>query len=139
MTGKRILALDPGERRTGLAGTDGLGMMAFPLETIVHDGFAALPSAIAHIVEEREPEVLVVGVPLDAQGKAGPQAEKVLALVARLQEAFPDLEVVTQDESHSTDVAHAWLKQAGMKAAKRKTKADTMAALAILKKYMGEV
>ena len=138
MSDKRILALDPGERRTGIAGTDGLGLMAFPLETIVHAGFAALPDAIARIVEERDPEILVVGLPIDSQGNIGPQAKKVLALVEKLKAAFPRLEVVTQDESHSTDVAHAWLKEAGMKAAKRKTKADTMAALAILKRYMGE-
>ena len=138
MTRKRILALDPGERRTGLAGTDGLGMMAFPLETIVHKGFAALPEALRPIIAEREPEILVVGLPIDAQGRVGPQAQKVLALVERLKAAFPDLEVLTQDESHTTDVAHAWLKEAGMKASKRKGKADTMAALAILKRFMGE-
>lgn len=138
MTRKRILALDPGERRTGIAGTDGLGMMAFPIETIVHAGFPALPDALTNIIEERDPEILVVGLPIDAQGKIGPQAQKVMVLVEKLRAAFPKLEVVTQDESHSTDVAHAWLKEAGMKAAKRKTKADTMAALAILKRYMGE-
>ena len=139
MSRKRILALDPGERRTGLAGTDGLGMMAFPLETIVHQGFSALPKALAPIIEERDPEILVVGLPINPQGKIGPQAEKVLVLVEKLKEAYPHLEVLTEDESHSTDVAHAWLKEAGMKAAKRKTKADTMAALAILKRYMGEM
>lgn len=139
MSRKRILALDPGQRRTGIAGTDGLGMMAFPLETIVHDGFEALPEALASIIAERDPEILVVGLPIDARGEIGPQAQKVLLLVQKLQEAYPRLEVLTQDESYSTDVAHAWLKEAGMKAAKRKTKADTMAALAILKRYMGEM
>ena len=113
-------------------------MMAFPIETIVHAGFPALPDALTNIIEERDPEILVVGLPIDAQGKIGPQAQKVMVLVEKLREAFPKLEVVTQDESHSTDVAHAWLKEAGMKAAKRKTKADSMAALAILKRYMGE-
>jgi len=139
LSGKRLLALDPGERRTGIAGTDALGMMAFPLETIVHQGFPALPGALGAIIAERDPEILVVGLPINARGEIGPQAQKVLTLVEKLKEAFPNLEVVTQDESHSTDVAHAWLKEAGMKASKRKTKADTMAALAILKRYMGEL
>jgi putative pre-16S rRNA nuclease len=136
---KRILALDPGERRTGIAGTDSLGMMAFPLTTLVHKGFESLPKALAPIIEERDPQILVVGLPLDSQGLIGPQAKKVLVLVEALKKAFPLLEVLTQDESHSTDIAHTWLKDAGMKAAKRKTKADTMAALAILKRYMGEI
>lgn len=114
-------------------------MMAFPLETIVHDGFEALPQALAAIIAERDPEVLVVGLPIDARGEIGPQAQKVLLLVQKLQEAYPGIEVEIQDESHSTDVAHAWLKEAGMKAARRKRKADTMAALAILKRYMGDM
>ncbi|MEZ5988644.1 MAG: Holliday junction resolvase RuvX [Planctomycetota bacterium] len=138
MIHRTALAIDPGERRTGLAGTDGAGIMALPLGTLEHDGFAALPAALRPVLEERRPEVLVVGVPLGSAGEAGPQARKVLALVEALRVAFPDLSVETVDESHTTNEAHELLEEAGFKAASRRRRADALAALAILRRWRGE-
>lgn len=132
----RCLALDVGERRTGIAATDATGTISVPLERLEHHGLDELPDLVAPILEERRTEVLVVGVPLSVDGSAGPQARKVLALVERLRRRFEDLQVETVDEAHSSDEAHDLLKQAGIKAAKRKKHADSLAALGILQRYL---
>lgn len=98
-----------------------------------------LPEHLAAIISERQAEVLVVGVPLSADGRAGPQAKKVLALVAALEKRFPEVVVVTTDEAHSSDVAHMQLKDAGIRAAKRRQHVDSLAALEILRRFRGEL
>ncbi len=135
---ERFLAIDPGERRTGVAATDWTGTISIPLERIDHKGFDALPDLLAPVVAERQTQVLVVGIPLGADGQQGPQAMKVQALANKLRARFPDVEVVTMDEAHSSDVAHAQLKSAGIKAAKRRQHVDSLAALEILRRYRGE-
>ena len=132
----RILALDVGERRTGLAATDPTGTISVPLPAIEHKGMERLDEALAEVVAEREPELLVVGVPLLLDGGVGSQARKVRAVVDRLKARFPDIQVETVDESLSTDEAHELLKETGLKAARRKRKADSVAALVILQRYL---
>jgi putative Holliday junction resolvase len=131
----RILAIDPGERRTGLAATDFLGNIAFPLPKLVHRGFEELPALLEPLLEERQAEVLVVGIPLNTQGQMGPQALKVQALVEILKKRFPKLRIETIDEAMTTDIAHAKLKAAGLKASQRKKLADSLAALEILERW----
>lgn len=139
MSYTRFLALDPGERRTGLAATDWTGSISVPLDRIDHKGFAELPDLLEPIVRERDTQVIVVGVPLGAHGETGAQAKKCLALVDALRKRFPDLEVVPMDEAHSSDVAHQQLKDAGIKAAKRRRHVDSLAALEILRRYRGSL
>ncbi len=136
-TPTRYLALDPGERRTGLAATDATGTICVPLERIDHIGLQALPPRVADVVRERATEVVVVGVPFGLGGTTGPQAKKVLAFVERLRKELPDIEIATVDEAHSSDVAHAQLKAAGVKAARRRRYADSLAALEILRRHLG--
>ncbi len=135
MNKPRILAIDPGQRRTGLAATDFFGNIAFPLPKLEHRGFEELPRLLAPILEERQAEVLVVGIPLGAQGEMGPQARKVEELVSQLKKRFPDLRIETIDEAMTTDIAHEKLKAAGLKAAQRKKLADSLAALEILERW----
>ncbi len=133
----RFLALDVGERRTGVAATDWTGTIVVPLETIHHQGMAELPELLAPLLKERETQVLVVGVPLHGDGSAGPQAQKVLKLAEELQKRFPQVEHRQVDESHSSDVAHQQMKSAGMKAARRRRHADALAAVEILRRATG--
>jgi putative Holliday junction resolvase len=97
-------------------------------------GIDALVAAIAELARERATEVIVVGLPLDAEGHAGPRAQRTLELVERLRRAA-SCPVATVDESHSTDEAHELLKDGGMRAARRKRLADSVAALVILKRF----
>lgn len=134
---KRYLALDVGDRRTGLAATDWTGTICVPLDRLDHENPGEMLDLLAPIVAERQPDVIVVGVPLSMDGSHSPQAEKILAVVADLRKRYPDLEITTMDESHTTDRAHELLKSAGLKAAQRRRFADSIAALEILRRHVG--
>lgn len=131
---RRILAVDYGDARTGLAATDWTGTIPVPLPRLEQRDQAALVAAIAEVVRERETEVVVVGMPLGSDGTAGQRAQRTAAFCRLLQAALP-IPVVTADESFSTDEAHERLKAGGLKAAQRKRLADSTAALVVLERY----
>lgn len=131
---RRILAVDFGDARTGLAATDWTGAIAVPLPRIDARDEAAVVRAIAALVAERDTQLIVVGVPLAVDGGPGARAERTAKFVAALQRAVP-CPVETIDESHTTDEAHERLKQGGLKASRRKQLADSVAALVILERY----
>ena len=131
---RRILAVDFGDARTGLAATDWTGSITVPLPRLDERDETKLVAAIAAIVRERETEVVVVGMPLSADGSAGQRAQKTNGFRERLQKALP-CPVHAIDESSSTDEAHERLKAGGMKASRRKELADSVAALVILERY----
>jgi putative Holliday junction resolvase len=131
----RILALDVGEARTGVAVSDPLGMIASPLTTIQVESAEADIAEVKRIAEEQEAVRIVVGVPLNQHGEVGPQAEKVLAFVASLREAV-SVEVDIIDERFSTVVAHQALGASGVKSKKRKGVIDQAAAQQILQLYL---
>ncbi len=130
----RILAVDFGDRRTGLAATDPTGTIVVPLAALVTQTAAECARAVAALAREREAEIVVVGVPLDAKGQAGQRARRTLAFVELLRPLAP-CAVTTVDESETTNLAHELLKEAGLKAARRKQLADSVAAMQILERY----
>jgi len=85
----RILALDVGERRIGLAISDPDGLVAVPLETLERRDEDADLRALADLVEREGVQVVVVGLPLSLDGSVGPQAERTQAFARRLAEAVP--------------------------------------------------
>ena len=97
----RIMALDIGDVRTGVAVTDPLRIIASPHSVVEEPTPEAAVAAIRTLVEELAPVRIVAGVPLDREGKRGPQAEKTLAMVERLRAAV-DVEIVLQDERFTT-------------------------------------
>jgi putative holliday junction resolvase len=131
---RRILAVDFGSARTGLAATDWTGTISVPLERIDARDEAVVIAAIVELVAERQAEVVVVGVPLSVDGGENQRAQQTRAFAARLGTAL-QVPVATIDESHSTDEAHERLKQGGLKASQRKRLADSVAALVILERY----
>lgn len=133
----RILAVDYGDSRTGLAATDWTGSITVPLPRIDERDPVALVRAIAAVVDERETEVVVLGMPLCVDGSIGQRAQRTDALRKKLAAAL-SCPVETQDESHSTDEAHERLKQGGLKASRRKQLADSTAALVILERYRSQ-
>ena len=130
----RILAVDYGDSRTGLAGTDWTGSIVVPLPRIDSRDRAEVVRLVVELAAEREAEALVVGMPLTLDGAAGERAQRTQEFVTLLQQAT-QLPVATVDESHTTDEAHERLKTGGMKAKKRKDFADSVAALVILERY----
>lgn len=131
---RRLLAVDYGDARTGLAATDWTGTITVPLPRIDSRDQAAVVAAIVALVEERATEVVVVGMPLQSDGSSGPRAQRTAAFCERLRRAVRcPVEIV--DESHSTDEAHDLLKSGGLKAAQRKRLADSVAALIVLERF----
>jgi putative Holliday junction resolvase len=135
---RRLLAVDHGATRTGLAATDWTGAICLPLPRLVERDGQRLVQAIAAIVRERETQLVVVGMPLLVDGVAGARARATAEFVERLAAAVAPIPVATIDESHTTDEAHARLAEGGIKAARRKELADSVAALLILERWRAE-
>ena len=131
------MAVDFGDRRTGLAATDFTGRIVTPLQNVVALSDEDCVVAIAELVAERETQLVVVGLPLDSSGEIGPRAKRTMSFVALLARRLT-CPVLTCDERHSTDDAHELLRQSGMKAAQRKKLADSVAAVVILRRFLDQ-
>jgi putative Holliday junction resolvase len=136
----RILALDVGERRVGVAVSDKAGLIAAP-QAVVHRGSKAEDYAhFARLVREQEVETLVVGHPLNADGSAGPQAQRIERYAAALMEAFKaeglEVPVILWDEYGSTRQAQETMIASGRKARQRRARLDAVAAAVILQDYL---
>jgi putative Holliday junction resolvase len=134
--GERILAVDFGDRRTGLAATDHFGKIAFPLPALIGLSDQDCAQEIANLAKERDSQVIVVGMPLDREGRPGQRARRTMGFVQVLEKVSP-CPVATTDEAMTTDEAHRRLKEFGLKAARRKKLADSVAAMIILERYRG--
>ena len=135
----RILALDVGQRRTGVAISDPTETIARPLETVHHRKKAEMIKAVAALVREHGVERLVVGRPLSLDGTVGPQAQRVDSYADALKEVL-DVPVVAWDERYSTARADEVLLQTRSEKARRRARADgerdAIAAAVILQSYL---
>jgi putative Holliday junction resolvase len=102
---QRILAVDFGDARTGLAATDWTGSIVVPLPRIDSRDEAQVVRAIAACVQERQTQVVVLGMPLSIDGTNNARSTRTAAFRGRLQAALA-CPVEAIDESHSTDEAH---------------------------------
>jgi putative Holliday junction resolvase len=105
----RILALDVGDRRIGLAITDPLGLSAHPLFTLHRSTPRADLKSIARFIRRHNVSILVVGNPLHADGSTSPQSAKAQAFAQSLQAEHPNLTHHLLDERLTTRDAHALL------------------------------
>jgi putative Holliday junction resolvase len=131
----RLLGLDVGDARIGVALSDETGVLASGLPTLERVGPRKDVKAIASLVREREVGGIVVGLPRKLDGSLGPQAEKVLAFVEALR-ASVRVPVDTWDERFSTVEAERTLREAGASRAERKASVDRVAAVLILQGYL---
>lgn len=131
----RILAVDYGDRRTGLAATDWTGTICLPLPRIDGGDPLEVARGVAAVARERETEIVVLGMPLLADGSQGGRGRRTAEFRDALARAVAPVPVTTIDESHTTDEAHERLKGGGLRAARRKELADSVAALVILERY----
>jgi putative Holliday junction resolvase len=131
----RILAIDYGQKRVGLAVTDPLKIMANGLDTVaVHEIFAYLKQYTA----KENVEKFVVGLPKQMNGNDSASMQYILPFVERLRKQFPDIEVVFIDERFTSVLAHNTMLEAGLKKKDRQNKAlvDKIAATIILQTYL---
>lgn len=134
----RVLGVDLGERRIGLALSDALGITAGPLMTIERRGSAdADRAAIVTAAREHEAERIVVGMPTSMSGKAGPAAKAAAAEIAALQAAAgPDLPVLAHDERLTTVTAQRALAGAKVRKGDRRALVDQVAAAVMLQSWL---
>ena len=132
----RIMAIDYGDARTGIAVSDMLGMIAGETFVITQWDPAVLADTIVREAKARNVEKLVLGLPKNMDGTEGPRAEKARALAAMLEEKGA-LPVVMWDERRTTVDAHRILRANGKKEKKHKATVDAVAAALILEGFLG--
>lgn len=131
---KRIVALDVGDRRIGIAVSDPLGFTAQPIETYTRVGYGPDVRHIAAIAVQYGTDRILCGLPLNMDGTEGFQAEKVREFAAKLEEA--GLSVSYYDERMTTILAESALMEANMRRGDRKKRVDMVAAVMILESYL---
>ena len=131
----RILALDHGSKRIGVAISDELKVIATPLEFICADPFAEFLARFKELARENEIELVVVGMPRNMDGSYGPAALKVQEFVAALRKAVT-IPIETWDERLTSAQANRFLIQANVRRAQRKEKVDKTAAAILLQSYL---
>jgi putative holliday junction resolvase len=131
----RVLGLDIGSKRIGVAVSDELGITAQPLETLVSKGTEADLERIAALVDRFEAEEIVVGIPFNMNGTEGPEAKKVRAIAERIS-ARVQIPVREWDERLSTVAAERMLLEADVSRSKRRKVIDKLAAVIILQAYL---
>lgn len=132
----RILALDHGSQRIGVAISDELRMLAHPREFIPAEPFANVVERLKTLVREQEVELIVVGMPRNMDGSYGEAATKVREFVTVLREVIC-IPVRTWDERLSSVAAQRALKEAGRHGSKNiRKRVDQSAAAVILQSYL---
>jgi putative Holliday junction resolvase len=131
----RILGLDLGSKRIGIAISDELGWTAQGMETLHRHRGKDEVREIREIARQYGVEKIVVGLPRNMDGSLGPQAEMTLGFVQELREML-DVPIITWDERLSTVEATKTLLSADLSRKKRKRKVDMTAAILILQSYL---
>ncbi len=131
----RILGLDVGDRRVGVAVSDELGLTAQPVLTLVRKNRRQDLSSLRRLVRKYGCNQVVVGNPLYMSGDVSPQALKTQALAQDLQ-AETGVHVTLWDERLSTTEAHRHLDAAGHQPGKRRAVIDQVAAVLILQSFL---
>ncbi|MEX1247802.1 MAG: Holliday junction resolvase RuvX [Anaerolineales bacterium] len=133
----KILAVDPGEVRIGLAVSDPTGTLARPLQIILHDARDTDAERIAAIAREQGAEMVVVGYSLNEHGRPT-RTGRMAAQMATALRGTTGLEVELVEESFTTQDVRLARIEGGMKKKKRRTPPDAEAAARILQSYLDE-
>lgn len=131
---QRIVALDVGDRRIGIAVSDPLGITAQPIETYTRVGYGPDVRRIAEIAKQYGTNRILCGLPRNMDGTQGFQVEKVREFAAKLEEQ--GLLIEYYDERMTTMLAESALLEANMRREDRKKKVDMIAATMILQSYL---
>ncbi len=131
----RILALDHGTKRIGVAISDELKMLAHPQEFILAESMPAFVERLRAILAEKPCELILVGMPRNMDGSFGPAAEKVREFIAKLQ-PLVTLPIKTWDERLTSTQANRMMMEGNVRRDQRKLKVDAMAAAVLLQSYL---
>ena len=133
----RILALDVGSVRIGAAVTDPLRVIAQGIAVWpVNDGREGWRKKFEACLAEYDPVLILIGMPIRTSGNAGPEGERIAALVANLRESYPDRTFETWDERYTTVIAQRALLEGDVSRRERRGKVDKVAAALILQSWL---
>ena len=134
----RIIAIDYGTKRTGLAVTDPLRIIANALDTVETKG---LEKWLADYFTKNEVDIIVLGKPSQMNGQPSETMRFIEPLATRLRRAYPDKEVVLYDERFTSVMAHRAILESGIGKMARRDKAlvDRISATIILQSYMDSI
>ena len=128
----RVLGVDFGEARTGLAVSDAARLLASGIGNIAGGGLEKSADAIVSAASEQNAVAIVLGLPVNMNGTEGPRAERVRRLAELIAERAPELPVALMDERMTTMAASRFLNQTNTRGKKRKGVIDTLSAQIIL-------
>lgn len=131
----RILGLDHGTVRIGVALSDELKMIATPLEFILAEPFADFLKRLKDLIREKEVEMILVGMPRNMDGSYGPATEKVRQFITVLKEAVT-VPIKAWDERLTSVQANRMMIEGGVRREQRKGRVDKMAAAILLQSYL---
>jgi len=137
MSFKKILGIDYGDSRTGVAISDAMGWTAQPLETIdMKKGKVFAETQICELIKQNSVEQVVVGFPLNMNGTIGPRADKTSELIESLKEKATGVEFIKWDERLTTVIANRTMHELGIKTKNKRGLVDKIAAVQILQSYL---
>jgi putative Holliday junction resolvase len=128
----RVLGIDFGEARTGLAVSDASRLLASGIGNIKGGGLEKSVAAIAEVVDTEHISAIVLGLPVNMNGTEGPRAEHIRMFADMLDERVGELPVLLIDERMTTMAASRFLNETGTRGQKRKQVIDTLSAQIIL-------
>jgi len=133
----RLLGIDYGKKRTGIAETDDMQIIASGLTTV------ETPKLIDFLTEyfgKHEVEKLVIGESLNLEGGHNPIEKDIQIFIKKIQNLFPAIEIIREDERYTSKIAFDSMIQGGLKKKKRRNKAmiDQVSAALILQSYLYE-
>lgn len=135
----KILAIDYGEKKIGLAHSDELGIVAAKLPVLFVKKAKDRIDGVVYVIKNINPQKLLIGMPTGLNGKESEQEKEVKDYIINLQKAIKkelkqDMEIITWDETYSSKQA-----EEGKSAKFRKTKSDSEAARIILQEYLDSI
>lgn len=131
----RILAIDYGMKRVGIAVTDPLKLISTPLTTI---STSEILDFLKAYVTQEEVDTMVVGMPKRLDNTESPMTATVTKFIQRLQKAFPSQQIITHDERYTSKIAASSMVEGGFKKKDRRNKAnlDKLSATIILQSFL---
>ena len=132
---ERLMGLDYGDSRTGVAVSDLLGITAQGVESIKYTSEKQLIQRLGEIIQEYQVKKIVIGLPLNMNATSGQRVEKTKRFIEKLRQEF-GLEVETIDERLTTVASHRTMTELGVNKNKKKNIVDMMSAVFILQMYM---
>ena len=132
----KIMGIDYGDSRVGIALSDSLGFMAHGLKTVPNKVYSKMLETVVSLIKEHSVETVVLGLPKNMDGSLGFRADITHDFAADLKKELPGIEIVFQDERLTTVQASLYLNATNTRGASRKNVIDTVSAEIILQSYL---